>query len=210
MSTRFITGSASRVLTENGFVVRSSLKCKMFKTKLVLVIDIQEKKTAHWPGPPAFVDTSSYVASCHKKHFGTVCKASVLIWPRIQRQAAGLPTMANEQSISLRCLCIYPKGEYQLIITHWIERAENIHCWGKYHWTAGRQFYKYGFNFFTTYKKQHIFFLVSSSVVKLETSCTVKLTPIVSVLWREKQKVFKWPIVKNKNVFLFLLYPRFA
>ena len=79
MSTRFITGSASRVLTENGFVVRSSLKCKMFKTKLVLVIDIQEKKTAHWPGPPAFVDTSSYVASCHKKHFGTVCKASVLI-----------------------------------------------------------------------------------------------------------------------------------
>ena len=44
-----------------------------------------------------FVDTSSYVASCHsrhKAHFGTVCGASVLICPQIQCQVAGLPTTA--------------------------------------------------------------------------------------------------------------------
>ena len=65
------------------------------------------KQTAHWPGPPAFVDTSSYVAChcCrHKTHFGAVCGASVLICPCILHQAAGLPTTANEQPISLRCL----------------------------------------------------------------------------------------------------------
>ena len=27
---------------------------------------------------------------------------------------------------------------------------ENIHFWGKYHCTAGLQFYKFGFNFFNT------------------------------------------------------------
>ena len=45
--------------------------------------------TAYWPGPPAFVDASSYVtshSSHHKIQFGTICRASVLICPHIQRQ----------------------------------------------------------------------------------------------------------------------------
>ena len=65
--------------------------------------------------PAAFVDTSSYVASHHshyEAHLCAVCMAIVLICPWIQCQAAGLPTMANEQSISLRCLC------YQLNEVH--------------------------------------------------------------------------------------------
>ena len=65
-------------------------------------------QTAHWPSPPASFDSSSYVASHHSHyevHFDTVCRASVLICPWIQRQAAGLPTTANKWSISLRCLC---------------------------------------------------------------------------------------------------------
>ena len=33
------------------------------------------------------------------------------------------------------------------------------HCWGKYHSSAGLQFYKFGFNCFITFKSQHIFFL---------------------------------------------------
>ena len=32
-----------------------------------------------------------------------------------------------------------------------------MHHWGKDHCTAGLQFYKFGFNSFTTHKKQHIF-----------------------------------------------------
>ena len=39
------------------------------------------------------------------------------------------------------------------------ERAENTHRWGKYHCTAGLLFYKFGFSCFTTYKKDHTFFL---------------------------------------------------
>ena len=54
--------------------------------------------------PAASVDSSSYVASHsshYEAHFGTPCGA---MSPHIQRQAAGLPSMANERSISLRCL----------------------------------------------------------------------------------------------------------
>ena len=50
---------------------------------------------------PAFVDTSSYVASLHKTSFGTECGASVLIYPRYKAivcKAAGLPTMADERN----------------------------------------------------------------------------------------------------------------
>ena len=43
-----------------------------------------KKWTAHWPGHPAFVDSSTYVANRHKTHFGVVCRASVLICPQIQ------------------------------------------------------------------------------------------------------------------------------
>ena len=34
--------------------------------------------------PPSFVDSSSYVANCHKTPFGTVYLANVMIWTRIQ------------------------------------------------------------------------------------------------------------------------------
>ena len=81
--------------------------CGLFRK---IPIDISEKQTAHWPGPPASVDTSSYVVSCKRRyetHFGTVCEVIELICHWIQCQAAGLPTMTNEQSISLGCLWIY-------------------------------------------------------------------------------------------------------
>ena len=48
-----------------------------------------DKKTAHWPGLPVFVDSSSYVASHHKTSFGAECEASVLICPRIQCHCPG-------------------------------------------------------------------------------------------------------------------------
>ena len=44
----------------------------------------------------------------YKSHYGTACKATVVICPHMQHHglyaAAGPPTMANEQSISLRSL----------------------------------------------------------------------------------------------------------
>ena len=45
------------------------------------------------------------------------------------------------------------------------------------------QFYKFGFKCLTTYKNNIFSLLVKSSLVKLETSCTVILPPMVSVLW---------------------------
>ena len=58
---------------------------------------------------PACLLLLAYVASCsscYEAHFGVLCRGSVLICPWIQCLAAGLPTKANQQSISLRCLCI--------------------------------------------------------------------------------------------------------
>ena len=53
------------------------------------------------PSPPAFVDSSSYLASHYKTSFGTVCGASVLICPRMHCHNSftqvGPQTMANEQ-----------------------------------------------------------------------------------------------------------------
>ena len=68
-------------------------------------------------------------------------------------------------------------------------RAESTHCWGKYHCTASLQVYKFGFNCFTTHKNNIFSLLVKSSLVKLETSCTVILPPMVSVLWWERECV---------------------
>ena len=51
--------------------------------------------------PPASADSSSYVtnsSSCCEAHFGALFVASVLICPQIQRQAAGLPTAANDKN----------------------------------------------------------------------------------------------------------------
>ena len=53
------------------------------------------KKTGNWPGVPAFVDTSSYVASHHKISFGAECGASVLICPQIQSHCPGSGWPAN-------------------------------------------------------------------------------------------------------------------
>ena len=58
---------------------------------------------------PASVDSSTYVASRsshYEPHFGALCWVSLLNCPWIQRQAAGLPTTANEWSISPRCLWV--------------------------------------------------------------------------------------------------------
>ena len=76
-----------------------------------------------WPSPTAFVDSISYVAKRRKTHFGTVCCASVLICPRVQCHDCLLvvspPTMADEQSISLRCLCLnlilWPQEEWPIL-----------------------------------------------------------------------------------------------
>ena len=43
-----------------------------------------KKQTTHWPGPPVFVDTCSYITNCHKTQFGAVCEVSVLLCPWIQ------------------------------------------------------------------------------------------------------------------------------
>ena len=43
--------------------------------------------------------------------------------------------------------------------------TENTHRWGKYHCTAGLQFYKFGFNCFTTYMQITSYFLCWSNPV---------------------------------------------
>ena len=57
---------------------------------------------------------------------------------------------------------------------------------GKDHCTAGLQFYKFGFNCFTTYKSNIFSLLVKSSLVNLETIRTYSNTsPKVKVLWKK-------------------------
>ena len=63
-----------------------------------------------------------------------------------------------------------------------LTKPENNHPWGKYHYEAGLQFYKFGFSGFTTNKNNTFSSLVKSSLVKLEISCTVILPPMVSIL----------------------------
>ena len=75
--------------------------------------------------------------------------------------------------MSILCLALMKVNAY----------AENTHRWGKHHYTAGLQFYKVALDCFTEYKKIILPSLVSSSLVKLETSRTVILPPTVSVLW---------------------------
>ena len=61
--------------------------------------------------------------------------------------------------------------------------AGNTHRLGKYHFTAGLQFYKFGFICFAADKNNIFSSLIKSNLVKLETSCTVILPPTVSVVW---------------------------
>ena len=75
----------------------------------------QKKQTAHWPGLPAFAD-SSRLPTTMKHNFalyaGPVYRFPLHTVPWLNT-AASLPTMANEQSISLRCLrVLYSKIMY--------------------------------------------------------------------------------------------------
>ena len=73
------------------------------------------------------------------------------------------------------------RQEYRV---RWIDTLENTHHCGKYHCTAGLQFYKLGFRCFTACYKNNIFsLLVKCRLVKLEISCTVILPITFSVLW---------------------------
>ena len=77
-----------------------------------------------------------------------------------------------------------PSKSYALFVAKkWQKVPENTHHWGMYHRMAGLQFYKFGFSCFTTSKNNIFSSLVKSSIVKLETICTVILSPTVSVLW---------------------------
>ena len=65
-----------------------------------------KKQTTQRPISPAFVESSCYVANCHKTHFGAVCGPVYWFAPRLSAMAvcSGQPTtMYNEQSISLWC-----------------------------------------------------------------------------------------------------------
>ena len=72
--------------------------------KNTLTIDISFTQTAYLPSPPAFVDSSSYVANLHKASFSTVCGESVLISPHMHCYSpytvTGPPTMANERLLN--------------------------------------------------------------------------------------------------------------
>ena len=79
--------------------VHSSLSCRYS----------WQKKTTHWLGLPVFVDNSSNDASCHKTLWHCMQGQCIDLPPDSAPwlyAVAGPPTMANEQSISLRCLCI--------------------------------------------------------------------------------------------------------
>ena len=55
---------------------------------------------------PNLVTLVASCHSCYETHFGTACMTSVLICPRIQCQATGLPTTTNEWCISLILACM--------------------------------------------------------------------------------------------------------
>ena len=85
-----------------------STPCCSFLERWLWPIDVYEKVDCSL-ALPACLLLLAYVASCsscYEAHFGALCRGSVLICPWIQCLAAGLPTKANQQSISLRCLCI--------------------------------------------------------------------------------------------------------